>query len=137
MGFSCENELRVLGGATSDRQAAAALIGADAGIDEESLTRETAEASLVLRFRSLDSVPEELVASVAAEFPALTLTLAYFSKDGEFFGYARLGHGAGGAGNEADSEDFDDHTLDEVGRRYGGDGTAFVRARFGLDGTRV
>ena len=54
--------------------------------------------------------------------------MLYFSIDGEFFGYSRSG--AGGEG--AESEDFGEDTRETVGRRFDGNGIAFVRERYGL-----
>ena len=65
---------------------------------------------------------------MAPQFPGLAFTLAYFSLDGEFYGYAK----AGTEGSAAESSDFAEDTRDIVGRRYDGDRIAFVRAVYSL-----
>jgi hypothetical protein len=137
MGFSCDCELEVDGGAEEERRKAAAIVLASDSVDEDSASqRETARmpsgpagpTRLVMRFRSADGIPEGELAPIAELFPGLSLTLAYFSLDGEFFGYAR----SGAAGEAAESEDFAEDTRETVGRRHDGDGIAFVRERYAL-----
>jgi hypothetical protein len=126
--FTCVNEIEIEGGSEEERRKAAKLILAADSADEDSASRAEGGASLTLRFESVDGLPEGELASLAAQFPGFSFTLAYFSLDGEFFGYAKAGAG----GEAAESEDFDEGTRDAVGRRHDGDGIAFVRARFGL-----
>jgi hypothetical protein len=133
MGFTCINEIEISGLAEEDRRAAAKLLLAadyanDAAASLQDSQRAAAEPSLVLRFESADGLPEEEIATVAAQFPGLSIALAYFSLDGEFYGYAR----AGSSGVGAESEDFEEDTREVVGRRYDGNAIAFVKARFGL-----
>jgi hypothetical protein len=128
MAFTCVNEIEIDGGSEDERRRASDLILAADSADEDSASREERDLVLTLRFGSADGLPEEELASLAAQFPGLSFTLAYFSLDGEFFGYARAGAG----GEAAESEDFDELTRDAVGRRHDGDGIAFVRERFGL-----
>jgi hypothetical protein len=128
MGFTCENAIVIRGGAEAERRAAASLLLAADSIDEDSVSRMDLPSELSLRCASVDGLPEEDISALALQFPSLSFELLYFSKDGEFYGYARRGSG----GEAAESADFDEKTLDEVGRRHDGDGIAFARAAFGL-----
>jgi hypothetical protein len=144
MAFTCVNELEISGGSEEERRAASALVLAAESADEgTAMLRETEPAAsgasgqaaplLVLRFQSVDGLPEEELAAMAPQFPALSFTLAYFSLDGEFFGYAKTGAGDSGPGAAAaESADFADDTRDIVGRRHDGDGIAFVKETYGL-----
>jgi hypothetical protein len=136
MAFTCINEIEISGGGEKERGAAAALVLATESADEDSASRAEAESRLVLRFESVDGLPEEELASIAPQFPGLSFTLVYFSLDGEFFGYARAGElwpdGALGPSAEAESADLDDDARDMVGRRHDGDGIAFVKERYDL-----
>jgi hypothetical protein len=128
MSFSCDCELEITGGAEADRRAAARVVLAADCVEEGPAPREKPSA-LVFRFRSVDGLPEDELKSAAPQFPGLHFTLAYFSKDGEFYGYARMG----AAGGEAESEDFDDSTLETLTSEYDGDGIDFVKAVYGLE----
>jgi hypothetical protein len=128
MSFTCENEIVISGGTEEERVAATRLLLAADSIDEDSVSSEDGEATMVLRCESVDGLPESEARSLAVQFPELSFLMAYFSKDGEFYGYAR----AGKAGEAAESADFEEGTLEEVGRRYGGDGLAFVRDLYSL-----
>jgi hypothetical protein len=128
MAFTCVNEIGIEGGSEAERRRAAELILAADSADEDSASRDEGGAFLALRFESVDGLPESELASLASGFPGLSFTMLYFSIDGEFFGYSK----AGACGEAAESEDFDEDTRDAVGKRYDGDGIAFVRARFGL-----
>jgi hypothetical protein len=128
MAFTCVNEARIEGGSEEERRRAATLVLAADSADEDSASRKEDESSLTLRFESVDGLPEAELTSLAEQFPGLSFTMIYFSLDGEFFGYSRSG--AGGEG--AESEDFDEDTREAAGKRYDGDGIAFVRARYGL-----
>jgi hypothetical protein len=127
--FSCINEIEIRGGTEEERAEAAKLVFASDSADEDSGSSRTGDMALVLRFESVDGLPEAELAAIAAEFPGLSLTLAYFSLDGEFYGYARAGAG----GEAAESEDFEEGTREEVGKDHDGDGIAFVKARYGLE----
>ena len=138
MTFTCDCEIEISGGTEEDRQKAAALLLAVDSVDENSVSRREAaqkergnsgSRTLVLRFESVDGLPEDELVSIAPQFPDLSLTLIYFSLDGEFFGYAR----AGAVGPAAESEDFAEDTRDIVGRRHEGDGIAFVRQAYSLE----
>jgi hypothetical protein len=131
MGFVCENEIVIRGGEESDRRKAAALLFVLDIVDENSQSQEERPDALELRFRSVDGLPEEEAMALVEQFPGIAVSLVYFSKDGEFFGYARSG--AGGADCAADSADLEEKDLDELGRSFNGDGIAFVRERFGLE----
>lgn len=128
MGFTCENEIEIKGGTPKDREAAALLILAAESIDEGSAKRSEGPESLVLRCLSADGIPEEETVNLAGQFPGLSLSIVYFSKDGEFYGFARTGSG----GDAAESSDLEAADLDEVGKAHGGDGISFVKARFSL-----
>jgi hypothetical protein len=137
MAFTSTNEIEILGGTEAERAAAAALVlGVDCVDEATASTRDAARAEpgkeprpfLLLKFESVDGLPEQELGPIAAEFPSLAFTLTYYSRDGEFFGYAKVG----AEGDEAASEDFDEGTSDIVGRRYEGDRLAFVRERFDL-----
>jgi hypothetical protein len=134
MGFSCRNEVAIAGGKADERNKAAALIAAEESVDEDSLSREEGDGYLSLRFESVDGMPEEEISILAAQFPELAFTLVYFSRDGEFCGYAKAGRESAFSG--AESEDLDEAALGEVGSRYDGDGLAYVRARYGLERAR-
>lgn len=127
MSFACDCELEIQGGAEADRRTAARIILAADCVAEE-LGASEAEDSVRLRFSSVDGIPEDELASAAPQFPELSFALAYFSKDGEFFGYSRTGV----SGQAGESEDFDDGTLEKVASQHSGDGIAFVRSFFGL-----
>jgi hypothetical protein len=127
MGFSCENEIVISGGTGEERGRAASLLLAAETIDEDSVSRKGLPEALVLRCESVDGLPEEEVLALSAQFPELDVLIVYFSKDGEFYGYTRSG-----PASAAESADFEEGTLDEVGRRHDGDGIAFVRERYGL-----
>ena len=129
--FVCENEIEIIGGTEAERGRAAGLILVLDCVDEDSSTSSESAgpaASLVLRFKSVDGLPEEELVALAPQFPELSFTLVYFSLDGEFFGYARSGAG----GQAAESDDLDEAARELVGRRHDGDGLAFVRARYSL-----
>jgi hypothetical protein len=126
MGFTCLNEIEIACGSEEERRRTADLVLAFDSVDEDSSSREERGQIIVLRFESVDDLPEDELALLAAQFPDLSFTLVYFSLDGEFFGYAKTG----ASGTAADSEDFAEDTRDIVGRRYDGDGIAFVRARY-------
>ncbi|MGA2547097.1 MAG: AraC family transcriptional regulator [Rectinemataceae bacterium] len=136
MVFTCVDEIEISGGSEEERRRAAALILAAESVDEgRASRRETLQArgaqprpSLLLRLESVDGLPEEEIQALAPQFPDLSFTLVYFSLDGEFFGYAKVG----AAGGAAESEDFAEDTREIVGRRHDGDGIAFVRAAFSL-----
>jgi hypothetical protein len=128
MAFTCDNEIEIDGGDAAERRAAANLVLASESVDEDSARRVESGGSLILRATSVDGLPEEELASLAIQFPGLSLTLVYFSKDGEFYGYAK----AGPEESAAESDDFDEDTLDLVGRRHDGDGIAFARSRYSL-----
>lgn len=128
MAFTCVNEVEIEGGSADERRKASELILAADSADEDSAFREERGSVLTLRFDSVDGLPEAELSSLAAGFPGLSFTMPYFSLDGEFFGYSRAG--AGGEG--AESEDFDEDTREAVGRRFDGDGLAFVKERYGL-----
>ncbi len=132
MGFTSENEIEITGGGAPDRRRAASLLTAAESADEESAAVHEAGERLVLRCRSVDGLLEEEAQSLASQFPGLAFLALYFSKDGEFYGYSRAGSGGG----DAESADFDETTLEEVGRRHDGDGLAYVRERFGLGPSR-
>ena len=128
MAFTCINEIEIEGGTDEERGRAASIVLVSDSVDEDSSSRDVRGQTIVLRFQSIDDLPEGELASIAAEFPGLAFTLLYFSLDGEFFGYTRTG----AKGEAAESEDFDDATRDTVGHRHDGDGIAFVRERYGL-----
>jgi hypothetical protein len=130
MGFVCENEIVIRGGEESNRRKAAALLFVLDIVDEDSQSQEERSDALKLRFRSIDGLPEEEAMALVEQFPGIAVSLVYFSKDGEFFGYARSG--AGGDDCAADSADLEEKDLDELGRSFNGDSIAFVRERFGL-----
>jgi hypothetical protein len=130
MGFMCDNEIEIRGGEESDRRKAATLLSVLDIVDEDSLSQSESPGVLDLRFRSVDGLPEEEAMALVEQFPGVAVTLAYFSKDGEFFGYSRSG--AGGEDCAADSADLEEKDLGEVGKRFEGDGIAFVRERYGL-----
>jgi hypothetical protein len=137
MGFSCVNELEIRGGSAEERRSAAALATALDSVDDSSPSREEAPERLVLRFESVDGLPEEGVAAIAAQFPELSFTLVYYSREGGFYGCSRTGP----EGSEAMSEDLEAEAGEggqgaygapELFERYGGDGIAFARERLGL-----
>jgi len=128
MAFTCVNEVLIEGGSAEERRRAAELMLAADSADEDSGSSAEGGASLTLRFESVDGIPESELSSLADQFPGLSFTMLYFSLDGEFFGYAKAGAG----GEAEESEDFDEDTREAVGKRYDGDGIAFVRARYGL-----
>jgi hypothetical protein len=137
MAFTCMDDIEISGGSEEERRKAAAIILAAESVDEGTVSqRETVHAkietgsppSLLLRFESVDGLPEEDLQALVPLFPALSFTLVYFSLDGEFYGYAK----AGAAGSAAESRDFAEDTRDIVGRRYDGDRIAFVRSVFSL-----
>jgi hypothetical protein len=128
MAFVCLNEIEIQGGTVEERRRAAALVLAIDCVNEGAASQRETEARLSLRLESVDGLPEEELSSLASQFPDLSFTLVYFSLDGEFFGYARMG----AAGEAAESADFSEDTRDIVGRRYDGDGLAFVRASYSL-----
>lgn len=137
MVFTCSNEIEISGGSQADRLAAAALILAIDSVDESTAKSRGAEESgaggesrpvLLVTLESVDGLPEKELGAIAAQFPALAFTLVYYSRDGEFYGYAK----AGAEGDAAESEDFAEDTADTVGRRYDGDRLGFVRATYGL-----
>jgi hypothetical protein len=130
MAFACENEIEIRGGEADDRRKAADLLFVLDIVDESSKSQRESPDALELRFQSVDGLPEEEAMALVEQFPALDVTLVYFSKDGEFFGYARSG--PGGSDCAADSADLGEKDLDELGRSFNGDGIAFVRERFGL-----
>jgi hypothetical protein len=130
MGFVCENEIEIRGGEDSDRRKAAALLLALDIVDDDSQSLKERPDVLELRFQSIDGLPEEEAMALVEQFPGVAVSLVYFSKDGEFFGYARSG--AGSSDCAADSADLDEKDLDELGRSFNGDGIAFVRERFGV-----
>lgn len=130
MAFTCIDDIEIRGGAEDERRKAAAIILAAECVDEDSASRAERPDRLVLRLESVDGLPEDELAELAAQFPGLSFTLAYISLDGEFYGYTKVGpEGAG-----AESEDFADDTRDLIGRRHDGDVIAFVKATYGLDG---
>jgi hypothetical protein len=129
MAFTCRNEIEILGGTEAERGKAADLVLAADCVDEDSAERGGTGSRLSLRLDSQDGLPEEELASIAAQFPGLSFTLVYFSLDGEFFGYAKLG----ASGGAAESADFAEDTRELVGRRYDGDGLAFVRANYAIE----
>ena len=130
MGFTCDNELEISGGSDEERRGAAALALALDSIDEDGLYRGERDASIALRFRSVDALPEEGIAAIAGRFPALSFTLVYYSRDGGFFGYAKTG----ASGEASESEDIveDPEAIAAVLGRFGGDGIAFARDRYSL-----
>jgi hypothetical protein len=128
MSFTCRDEIEITGGTEEERRAAAALLLSSPSVDDDSVTRLEQGDSLVMRVESVDGLPEDEIAELAAQFPSLSLTLVYFSLDGEFYGYSKTG----AAGSVAESEDFADDTTDIVARRYDGDRIAFVRDIFSL-----
>jgi hypothetical protein len=129
MSFSCDCELLIEGGSPEDRRAAARLVlAADCVEDGGGAPREE-PTSLSARFASADGLPEDELAAAAPQFPGLGFTLAYFSRDGEFYGYAK----AGTAGDEAESADFDERTLEALASTYFGDWIALIRAAFDLE----
>jgi hypothetical protein len=128
MGFTSDNEISIVGGSEVERRRAALLFLAPDCVDEDSLSQGERPDALVLRFDSVDGLPEADLAFIAAQFPELSFALAYFSKDGEFFGYARAGAG----GEAAESDDLDEALWEEVGRRHNGDGIAFVKEQYSL-----
>jgi hypothetical protein len=136
MAFTCVDEIEISGGSEEERRRAAALILSAESVDEDSVSQREAlqtggtqpRPSLLLRLESVDGLPEEEIQALAPQFPDLSFTLVYFSLDGEFFGYAKVG----AAGVEAESEDFAEDTREIVGRRHDGDGIAFARAAFPL-----
>jgi hypothetical protein len=128
MAFTCENEIEIVGGAAEERERAASLVLALECVDEGSASRADSPGALTLRFGSSDGLPEGELPSIAAQFPGMAFTLAYFSLDGEFYGYARAGEG----GEAAESEDLDEAAREAVGARHEGDVIAFVRERYAL-----
>lgn len=128
MGFVCENEIEIEGCAEAERRKAASMLSALDIIDEESLSEEERPGCLELRFQSVDGLPEEEAMALAAQFPGLAVRLAYFSKDGEFYGFSR----SGPEGDSAESADLEAADLDDIGKRHNGDGIAFVREKYGL-----
>ncbi len=128
MTFTSLNEIEISGGSAEDRRAAAALVLAADSADEDGATTEGGDGFLRIRFGSVDGLPEDELAALAPQFPALGFTLVYFSLDGEFYGHAR----AGAAGDTAESADLTDDDREAVGRRHDGDGLAFVRACYDL-----
>ena len=128
MTFTSLNEIELRGGTVEERRAAATLILAADSADEDGASREEADGSLIIRFKSVDGLPEEDLRSIAPQFPALSFTLVYFSLDGEFYGHSRTG----AAGEAAESADLTDDNRAAVGRRHDGDGIAFVRACYDL-----
>jgi hypothetical protein len=128
MTFSCHNEIEIAGGTPDDRRASAALVLAADSVDEGSSSLTELPSSIILRFDSVDGLPEEELESLAPQFPALSYTLVYFSQDGEFYGYAR----AGTKGSASESADFVEDTRDSVAGRYSGDFIAFVKATYAL-----
>jgi hypothetical protein len=128
MSFTCDCELTIKGGTPEDRRAAAAVVfAADCVEHGETARRERAD-SLLLRFASVDGLPEDELAVAAPQFPGLGFILVYFSKDGEFHGYAR----AGTEGDKAESEDLDEAALEKLASVHDGDGIALARAAYGL-----
>ena len=132
MGFTCEIEVEVEGGAEAERRGAARLMLAAESADEDGAAQTEAGSTLRLRFKSVDGLPESELSSLAAEFPGLAFTMRYLSLDGEFYGYAKAGAG----GEAAESEDFGEGTREELGRRFDGDGIAFVKDRYGAGPSR-
>lgn len=130
MGFICENKVEIRGGEEVDRRKAAMIVTALDIVDDGSLSQEEKADALELRFQSVDGLPEEEAMALVEQFPGIAVSLVYFSKDGEFFGYARSG--SGGSDCAADSADLEAKDLDEVGKNFNGDGISFVRQRFGL-----
>jgi|GEM_PF-3509714 len=128
MSFTCDCELEVAGGEPEDRSAAARIVLAADCVEEGDEALRTVDGAIAARFSCADGLPENELVSVAAQFPGLALTLAYFSRDGEFYGYAQALPG----GESAESADFDDRTFESLTSEYSGDGIAFVRASFGL-----
>ena len=128
MTFTSLNEIELRGGTVEERRAAATLILAADSADEDGASREEADGSLILRFQTVDGLPEEDLRSIAPQFPALSFTLVYFSLDGEFYGHSK----AGAAGEAAESADLTNDDREAVGRRHDGDGIAFVRACYDL-----
>ncbi len=129
MGFTSTNGIEIRGGFASDRRRAAEILLAAESAHEDGVSERETESSLYLRYDSSDDLPEGQMAELAAQFPELSFELAYFSLDGEFYGYAKCG----AEGEAAESEDFEEDTRDLVARRHDGDRLAFVRARFSLD----
>ena len=132
MGFSCECELRVRGGTAEERRSAADILLSAAYILEEGSGRSESPDFLRLTFGTMDGLPEEELELLWQQFPALSLVLSYVSMDGEFFGMSS--RDPEGAANE--SEDFDEGTREEIGRRFDGNALAFVRSRYSLDEDR-
>jgi hypothetical protein len=128
MAFNCDCELEIGGGTEADRRAAAGLVLAADCVDEGGASRNAGASSILLRFTSVDGLPEDELAAIMPQFPELSLALVYFSRNGEFYGYARMGAG----GEASESEDFDEGTLETVAADYDGDGIVFVRTVFGL-----
>jgi hypothetical protein len=128
MGFTCINAIEIAGGSAEERRKAAELLLAADYADEETATMRDGGDSLELRYETEDGLPEDELPPLAMQFPDLSLSLAYLSLDGEFYGYARAGRG----GESAESEDFDEGTREALGRRHDGDVIAFVRERYGL-----
>jgi hypothetical protein len=126
--FTSLNEIEIVGGTAEGRRAAAALFLASDSADEDSAAREDRSSFLVVRFESVDGLPEEDLQALAPQFPDLSFTLVYFSQDGEFYGYAK----AGAEGSAAESDDFAEDASDTVARRHDGDRIAFVRELYSL-----
>jgi hypothetical protein len=129
MSFTCDCELQIDGGGAADRRAAADIVLAAECVRDGGATRRETADSLAVRFPSEDGLPEDELAAAAPQFPGLSFTLVYFSRDGEFYGYAR----ASEKGEADESEDLDESALETLGSKYGGNGIAFVRAAFGLE----
>jgi hypothetical protein len=138
MGFACQNELEIGGASDEERRRASQLVPSLEAVDESSVANAERGELTVLRFSSEDDVPEEGVAAIAAQFPELSFLLVYYSRDGGFYGYLRIGPG----GMDSGSEDIEDQSfgpsrdggyeMPELIERFGGDGIAFARERFGL-----
>ncbi len=95
MTFSCLNELRVSGASSGERGRAlrVALAGDWGGEPPDEADAEAlGEDGLMIRFMSIDTIPEEGLRLVARDFPELAFFLLYISLDGDFCGLCRV-HG--------------------------------------------
>lgn len=128
MTFTSRNELRLRGGTVDDRRAACAVLAAADWGGEPFGPEDAVDGGeeLVLRFESVDALPDEAARELRIQFPELELLLCYVSFDGEFCGFLR-----GSGPEEAEgSEDFPDGQREALERAFAEDPAAYVRGRF-------
>lgn len=130
MVFSVHNELRISGGEEAERRGALRMLAArDFGAEppDEEAARPLEGGGLLLRFDSVDVLPEEELRAAALAFPGLDLGLLYVSLDGGFLGLL-----AAAAGELSDrSLDLEEEDARVLGRL--GEEEFFAKARGLLD----